>query len=102
MSKAAPSSKSSPELAAAQARNRQLEGTVHSLEEKVESLEQQLDWFKRQLFGRKSEKRELEDNPLQPLLNGFNVDCPNPDPLGIRTKRTRKNGSAQEKYPCAY
>ncbi|MGK0171489.1 MAG: transposase [Gammaproteobacteria bacterium] len=41
------------------------------LEEKVQSLEHQLDWFKRQLFGRKSEKRLLKDNPHQPLLNGF-------------------------------
>jgi transposase len=44
---------------------------VVALERKVESLEQQLDWFKRQLFGRKSEKRFIEDRPEQPLLNGL-------------------------------
>ena len=38
-----------------------------SLEEKVSSLEAQLDWFKRQLFGRKSEKL-IETNPNQPDL----------------------------------
>ena len=43
------------------------------LEEKVRSLEHQLDWFKRQLFGRKSEKREFEEHPEQPLLEGFDV-----------------------------
>jgi transposase len=34
------------------------------LRSEVDSLKQQLDWFKRQLFGRKSEKR-LIDNPDQ-------------------------------------
>ena len=43
------------------------------LEDKVQSLEHQLDWFKRQLFGRKSEKRLLEDPPNQPLLDGLVV-----------------------------
>ena len=37
---------------------------VESLEKKVVSLEAQLDWFKRQLFGRKSEKI-IEPNPYQ-------------------------------------
>ncbi|MCL1127658.1 IS66 family transposase [Shewanella surugensis] len=37
------------------------------LSEKVLSLQQQLDWFKRQLFGRKSEKL-VEDNPNQAVL----------------------------------
>ena len=35
-----------------------------ALQEQVQSLKAQLDWFKRQLFGRKSEKR-LIDNPGQ-------------------------------------
>jgi transposase len=37
------------------------------LSERVMVLEQQLDWFKRQLFGRKSEK-QLIDNPAQSSL----------------------------------
>jgi len=37
---------------------------VESLEKKIVSLEAQLDWFKRQLFGRKSEKM-IEPNPQQ-------------------------------------
>lgn len=44
---------------------------VVQLQEQVQSLEHQLDWFKRQLFGRKSEKRLLEPPPNQPLLTGF-------------------------------
>ena len=47
---------------------------VLALEQKVQSLEQQLDWFKRQLFGRKSEKRIIEPDPMQPLLDGFEVE----------------------------
>ncbi|KAA6185893.1 IS66 family transposase [Thiohalocapsa marina] len=43
------------------AENRQLRDTI-------QSLEQQLDWFKRQLFGQKSEKRLIEANPDQGSL----------------------------------
>jgi transposase len=35
------------------------------LQLKVKSLEQQLVWFKRQLFGEKSEKFDMTDNPYQ-------------------------------------
>lgn len=49
---------------------------VRLLEQKVASLEQQLDWFKRQVFGRKSEKRRIEDCPEQPLLNGWELPKP--------------------------
>ena len=34
-------------------------------EEKIHSLQHQLDWFKRQLFGQKSEKRDFSDHPYQ-------------------------------------
>jgi len=49
---------------------------VLALERKVELLEQQVDWFKRQLFGRKSEKRLVEDRPEQPLLEGLVSQAP--------------------------
>jgi transposase len=65
------------------------------LEAKVESLEQQLDWFKRQLFGRKSEKREVGDRPEQPLLNGFVVESPaptKPDKETITYTRSKRRG----------
>ncbi len=45
---------------------KQVEQSV-SLSEQVYSLQHQLDWFKRQLFGRKSEK-QLIDNPSQSSL----------------------------------
>ena len=40
---------------------------IAELKAQVDVLTQQLDWFKRQLFGRKSEK-QLEDNPFQSAL----------------------------------
>lgn len=51
------------------------------LREERDALKQQLDWFKRQLFGRKSEKR-LIDNPdqldLAELLGEAPADVPAP------------------------
>ena len=43
---------------------------VDQLREEVEVLKHQLDWFRRQLFGEKSEKRMLVDNPNQGSLFG--------------------------------
>ena len=74
-----------------------LEQTVRSLQATNESLEQQLDWFKRQLFGRKSEKRELEPNPYQPVLNGFDSSSPaadTPAPCESITYSRKKQRSA--------
>ena len=66
------------------------------LEDKVQSLEHQLDWFKRQLFGRKSEKRLLEDHPNQPLLDGLVVETqassPSPEET-ITYTRAKQRGS---------
>jgi hypothetical protein len=53
-----------------------LEQQVLDYQARIESLEHQLEWFKRQLFGRKSEKRHLEDLPEQPLLTGFDAEPP--------------------------
>ncbi len=33
--------------------------------QEIENLKFQLDWFKRQLFGQKSEKRQIVQNPDQ-------------------------------------
>ena len=53
-----------------------LEQQLQRSEQRIQSLEQQLDWFKRQMFGRKSEKRIIEPNPMQPLLDGFEAEPP--------------------------
>ena len=66
---------------------------IAELEAEVRSLRQQLEWFKRQLFGRRSEKRLLVDSPHQPLLEGL-VDpeaAPaSPEPTETITYERRK------------
>ena len=70
---------------------------IAELEQTVDSLTHQLDWFKRQLFGRKSEKREVEPNPHQPLLDGFHADKPSaesvPETETITYKRKKRRGA---------
>lgn len=46
------------------------------LTQQFQSLQQQLDWFKRQLFGQKSEKRNFEDNPYQTTIAELLKDVP--------------------------
>jgi len=47
-----------------------------ALRAQVSELQQQLDWLKRQLFGRKSEKRLIVDNPQQGQLLSGDVKMP--------------------------
>lgn len=47
------------------ANNVVLTDQVSQLDEQVQGLKHQLDWFRRQLFGEKSEKRDMTDNPFQ-------------------------------------
>ena len=49
----------------------QLEHALRTSKARLDALTQQLEWFKRQLFGRKSEKRLVMDSPHQPLLDGL-------------------------------
>ena len=56
-------------------RNAQLQATVDELrsalrarDERLDELEQQLAWFKRQLFGEKSERRTFVDPAHQSTL----------------------------------
>lgn len=41
---------------------------LHNQDEKIHALQQQLDWFKRQLFGAKSEKKDFTDHPYQATI----------------------------------
>jgi hypothetical protein len=43
----------------------QLRKIIAEQDGKIQSLEQQLSWFKHQIFGEKSEKRDMTDNPYQ-------------------------------------
>ncbi|NIR53080.1 MAG: IS66 family transposase [Phycisphaerae bacterium] len=47
-------------------------------DQKINELNHQLDWFKRQLFGTKSEKHRLEDNPYQTTIADLLTDLPAP------------------------
>jgi len=66
---------------------------------RIESLEHQLEWFKRQLFGRKSEKRQPEDIPEQPLLAGFEVE-PAPSSKAADTETIRYTRRKQRGDDC--
>lgn len=48
--------------------NTQLQEKVAEKNEKIQSLEQQLNWFKRQIFGEKTEKFDMTDNPYQQTI----------------------------------
>ena len=64
-----------------QLQNKQLQAALMAALEKIDAQQQQLDWFKRQLFGEKSEKRLELDNPDQmDLGSAFKVAEPAPPP----------------------
>lgn len=67
----------------------------NKLTAQIEQLKQQLDWFKRQLFGEKSEKRQTIDPAVQPsLLAGLVTDeVPAPVPAQPVAAHTRKRKS---------
>ena len=48
-----------------QLQNQQLQSSLGAALQEIDSLKQQLNWFKRQLFGEKSEKRLIIENPDQ-------------------------------------
>jgi len=52
----------------------QLRGVVQQQDEKIQALTQQLEWFKRQIFGRKSERFIAESDPSQLHLGGALAD----------------------------
>ena len=72
------------------------------LQEKVQQLEQQLDWFKRQVFGEKSEKRDMADNPYQQTIaDVLSALPPAPKPvpeskqtISYQRGKAKKNGLA--------
>lgn len=54
----------------------QLRATVDQKDERIKTLEHQLNWFKRQLFGEKSEKRDMTDNPFQHTIADLLKELP--------------------------
>jgi transposase len=63
----------------------ELEQTNAQLSARVELLTQQLDWFKRQLFGARSEKQRLVDPAVQGQLLAALGVAPPPPPQKIPT-----------------
>lgn len=61
------------------ARNQQLEAENGTLRERLDQIEQQLSWFKRQMFGEKSERRAVVDPAGQSsLFASLDVTVPAP------------------------
>ena len=68
-----------------------------ALSEQVDTLKNQLDWFKRQLFGRKSEKQIIEDPQQINLFDLPKVTPPLPEETTEikahqRKSSTQRNG----------
>ena len=62
-----------------EAENAQLRDDLATLSADHKALKQQLEWFKRQLFGRKSEKRlDVEPAAQGNLLAALGVEAPPP------------------------
>ncbi len=69
------------------------------LEAEIQSLKSQLDWFKQQLFGQKSEKRLVDENPHQAsLLAGLSSPVSSPSaPATEEITYTRRKGKQRDK-----
>ncbi|MFT5084559.1 MAG: transposase [Lentisphaeria bacterium] len=61
--------------------------TIKTLQEQLKDIQHQLDWFKRQMFGEKSEKHNMEDNPYQTTI--ADILNPLPELPGKGKKRKR-------------
>ena len=67
------------------AANTALEARNAALERELKTLQHQLEWFKRQLFGRTSERCRVLDPAHQPLLTGL-VESQTTPPAPERTE----------------
>ncbi len=73
------------------------EQSLSKKDQQIASLTRQLAWFKRQLFGEKSEKRDVEDNPYQHTIAELFKDLP---PTPERREEEKQTVSYQRgKYP---
>lgn len=76
MSSASPVSIEAPDITALCAENAALRSRLGESEQQLQALRAQLDWFKRQLFGERSEKRLVVDPAVQAdLLAGLGGDA---------------------------
>ena len=70
-----------------------LQKSVEQLTQKNQQLERQLDWFKRQLFGRKSEVRQ-EVSPHQGRFDAF---FPDKEDTNISPQKTEVSSHQRRK-----
>jgi len=95
MDSAASSATSPPDSEAMAAENAALRARLLEAEQQIQSLTHQLDWFKRQLFGRKSEQRLEIDPAIQPdlltTLGWDRIEPPKP-PAREQITYTRRKG----------
>lgn len=72
-----------------------------ALQREVQTIQHQLEWFRRQLFGQKSEKRPLAPHPAQMHLGELPIPDAPPEPPGKpvagHTRRTPRTDFAQDK-----
>ncbi len=78
----------------------QLRAHNAELEQRNRVLTQQLDWFRRQLFGPKSERRLVDDNPCQPLLEGFTESRQPAPPAPLQTVSYQRRRGKQCGEDC--
>ena len=79
----------------------ELEARNAALETQVRELSGQLEWFRRQLFGRKSERRIIEADPHQPLLAGLGESGEASAPVATETvSYERRKGNKRRDEEC--
>jgi len=83
--------------------NASLSNKNTSLHNEVTFLKEQLEWFRRQVFGQKSEKIIAKPNGNQLFFDGFDkVDAPQEETQTIRThkrKKAKRNGQDSIQIP---
>ena len=75
------------------------------LQRQVQTIQHQLEWFRRQLFGQKSEKRLVTPDPAQMYLGELPIPESQPDTPGKtvagHTRRASRTDYAQDKEESA-
>lgn len=84
-----------PSLSQAQ-RITQLESSMTQLLDENQQLKQQVNWFKKQLFGRKSEKRLVDDSTHPSLFDESSSQKHKPTPKETITYQRRKGKQRSE------
>jgi transposase len=84
-------------LDALQHENARLNQQLSGYQAQIDSLQSQLDWFKRQLFGQKSERRPREVHPGQlSLADLLDIDPPATVPVDDTVTITYERGRAKK------